>query len=99
VLIVTIDVRRGDHSPSQKRNLIHRITEAAIEVEGEVMRDQVFVKMNEITADDWFVGGVSLDQAAGVPRMDRADHPNRDANLPDRRHALRRLKDIMERGT
>jgi len=96
VLIVTIDVRRGDHSPSQKRNLIHRITEAAIEVEGEMMRDQVFVKMNEINADDWFVGGVSLDQAAATSLVGRADGA---ANKPDRQHALRRLKNIMERGT
>ncbi len=93
MLIVTIDVRRGDHSPSQKRNLIHRITEAAIEVEGEIMRDQVFVKMNEINADDWFVGGISLDQAAGLPRTER------DQAAADRQHALSRLKEIMDKGT
>jgi 4-oxalocrotonate tautomerase len=61
VLIVTIDMISGVYSPSQKRNLFHRITEAAVEVEGEAMREQIFVKLNEVSSANWAIGGLPME--------------------------------------
>ncbi len=58
--IVTIDVIKDVFSPSQKRELIERVTEAMIEVEGERMRGVTWVRINEFEGGDWAIGGKPL---------------------------------------
>jgi 4-oxalocrotonate tautomerase len=53
--LVTIDVVKGVFTPEQKKEMIERVTEAMLSVEGEAMRKVVWVKLNEI--DHWAVGG------------------------------------------
>lgn len=65
--LVTIDVVRDVFTPDQKREMIERVTEAMIAVEGEAMRQVTWVKLNEI--ENWAVGGQLLDAAAVHSQM------------------------------
>lgn len=61
--LVTIDVIKDVFTPQQKQQLIARVTEAMIEVEGENMRPVTWVRINEIAGGDWAIGGKALKAA------------------------------------
>jgi 4-oxalocrotonate tautomerase len=63
--LVTIDVIKDVFTPKQKQDLIQKVTEAMIEVEGESMRPVTWVRINEIEGGDWAIGGKAL-RAADV---------------------------------
>jgi len=65
--LITIDVIKGVFTPDQKREMIERVTEAMIAVEGEAMRPVTWVKLNEI--DHWAVGGQLLNAATVHAQM------------------------------
>ena len=58
--LVTIDVIKDAFSPSQKKELIVKVTEAVIQVEGEHMRPVTWVRINEFESGDWAIGGKAL---------------------------------------
>jgi len=58
--LVTIDVIKDVFTPKQKQDLIQKVTEAMIEVEGENMRPVTWVRINEIEGGDWAIGGKAL---------------------------------------
>ena len=62
--LVTIDVIKDVFSPSKKAELIERVTEAMIEVEGEEMRPVTWVRIMEVEQGDWAIGGNRLNAAA-----------------------------------
>ena len=62
--LVTIDVIKDVFSPSKKAELIERVTEAMIEVEGEEMRPVTWVRIMELEQGDWAIGGNRLNAAA-----------------------------------
>ncbi|MGN6059479.1 MAG: tautomerase family protein [Sphingomicrobium sp.] len=62
--LVTIDVIRDAFTPEQKKDIIEKVTEAMIAVEGEGMRPVTWVKINEIAQNDWAIGGQRLNAAA-----------------------------------
>jgi 4-oxalocrotonate tautomerase len=66
--LVTIDVIKDVFTPGQKQELIDRVTEAMISVEGERMRPVTWVMINEIAQGDWAIGGKCL-KAADVHAM------------------------------
>jgi 4-oxalocrotonate tautomerase len=45
--LVTIDVIKDVFTPAQKKDLIAKVTQAMIEVEGESMRPVTWVRINE----------------------------------------------------
>jgi 4-oxalocrotonate tautomerase len=57
---VTIDVIKGVFTPKQKQDLISKVTEAMIEVEGENMRGVTTVRIQEFEGGDWAIGGKAL---------------------------------------
>jgi 4-oxalocrotonate tautomerase len=63
--MVTIDVIKDVFSPAQKQQLIAKVTEALVAVEGENMRGVTWVRIQEFESGDWAIGGKSL-QAADV---------------------------------
>jgi 4-oxalocrotonate tautomerase len=63
--MVTIDVIKDVFSPAQKQQLIARVTEAMIAVEGENMRGVTWVRIQEFEGGDWAIGGKAL-QASDV---------------------------------
>jgi 4-oxalocrotonate tautomerase len=58
--LVTIDVIKDVFTPKQKQELIAKVTEAMIQVEGENMRPVTWVRINEIESGDWAIGGRAL---------------------------------------
>jgi 4-oxalocrotonate tautomerase len=58
--LVTIDVIKGVFTPSQKRELIEKVTEAMVAVEGEAMRPVTWVRVQEFEQGDWAIGGKIL---------------------------------------
>ena len=58
--MVTIDVIKDVFSPAQKRQLIDKVTEAMIAVEGENMRGVTWVRIQEFEGGDWAIGGKAL---------------------------------------
>ena len=58
--MVTIDVIKDVFSPQQKQELIAKVTEAMISVEGENMRGVTWVRINEFEGGDWAIGGRAL---------------------------------------
>ena len=66
--LVTIDVIKNVFSPDQKQEMIAKVTEAMIHVEGETMRPVTWVRINEVEQGDWAIGGKCL-KAADVHAM------------------------------
>jgi 4-oxalocrotonate tautomerase len=63
--LVTIDLIKDVFTPRQKQELIERVTEAMIAVEGEALRGVTWVRVQEFEQGDWAIGGKSL-QASDV---------------------------------
>jgi 4-oxalocrotonate tautomerase len=61
--LVTIDVIKDVFTPKQKRDLIEKVTEAMISVEGEALRGVTWVRIQEIQQGDWGIGGKTLSAA------------------------------------
>lgn len=68
--LVTIDVIKDVFTTAQKHDLIDKVTEAMIEVEGEALRPVTWVRIKEVEQGDWAVGGQRLN-AATVHAMQR----------------------------
>ena len=47
-------------TPAQKKEMIARITDAMVAIEGENMRGVTWVKVDEIESGDWGIGGQPL---------------------------------------
>ncbi|MFL5178212.1 MAG: 4-oxalocrotonate tautomerase family protein [Microvirga sp.] len=62
--LVTIDVIKDVFSADKKRELIDKVTEAMVEVEGEEMRGVTWVRIMEVEQGDWAIGGQRLNAAA-----------------------------------
>ena len=62
--LVTIDVIKDVFSPDKKAELIEKVTEAMIEVEGEELRPVTWVRIMEVEQGDWAIGGQQLNAAA-----------------------------------
>ena len=58
--LVTIDVIKDVFTPTQKKELITKVTEAMIAVEGENMRPVTWVRINEFEGGDRAIGGKAL---------------------------------------
>jgi 4-oxalocrotonate tautomerase len=58
--LVDIHVIRDVFTPAQKQELIKKVTEAMVAVEGENMRGVTWVKIHEVASGDWAIGGEKL---------------------------------------
>lgn len=58
--LVDIQLIRGVFSPDQKQQMIQKVTDAMIAVEGETMRPVTWVRVQEIESGEWAIGGNPL---------------------------------------
>lgn len=58
--MVTIDVIKDVFTPAQKQQLIAKVTDAMIAVEGENLRGVTWVRIQEFESGDWAIGGKAL---------------------------------------
>ncbi len=70
---VNIKVIEGVFSAEQKQDMVRRLTDAMVEIEGENMRPVTWVVVEEVKSGDWGIGGNPLSTsdvkglAAGQP--------------------------------
>jgi 4-oxalocrotonate tautomerase len=61
--MVTVKVIEGVFTAEQKREMISRITDAMVEVEGESLRPVTWVLVEEVRSGQWGIGGNGLSTA------------------------------------
>ncbi len=66
--MVDIQVIKNVFTPKQVGELIEKVTDAMVSVEGEAMRGVTWVRVREIEEGNWAIGGTRL-TAADVRRM------------------------------
>jgi 4-oxalocrotonate tautomerase len=70
---INVKLIEGVFSDAQKHQIIERLTDAMVSVEGENMRQVTWVTLEEVKSGDWGIGGGALTTAAvkslaaGVP--------------------------------
>ena len=70
--LVNVQVIENVFTPEQKKEIITKITNTMIEIEGEALREVTWVKIDEVKEGNWGIGGHPL-TAADVHRMQMAD--------------------------
>ena len=70
---INVKVIENVFSDVQKRDIVERLTDAMVAIEGETMRGVTWVVIDEVKSGDWAIGGQALtteavrELAAGVP--------------------------------
>ena len=73
--LVNVHVIEGVFTPDQKREMIHKLTETMVEIEGESLRPVTWVIVEEVKSGDWGIGGNSLTTADVHALQGRAPAP------------------------
>ena len=55
--LVNIQVIENVFTPEQKKEMIEKVSEVMISIEGEALRPYTLVKIDEVKDGDWSVGG------------------------------------------
>lgn len=69
--LVDIQVIEGVFEATQKQEMIRRITDAMVSIEGEALRGVTWVRVHEVPSGAWGIGGKGL-TAADVKAMARS---------------------------
>ena len=56
---VNVKVIEGVFTPTQKQDMIRKLTDAMVSIEGENMRSVTWVVIEEVKSGDWGIGGVA----------------------------------------
>ena len=70
---VQVKVIKGVFSKEQKQEMIKKVTDTMVSIEGENMREVTWVVVEEVESGDWGIGGKAITTedvkaiAAGVP--------------------------------
>jgi 4-oxalocrotonate tautomerase len=71
--LINVKLIENVFSSEQKREIVERLTETMVEIEGEAMRGVTWVVVEEVASGDWGIGGNPLTTEdvkalqAGVP--------------------------------
>jgi 4-oxalocrotonate tautomerase len=71
--LINVKLIEDVFTPNQKREIVERLTDAMVSVEGENMRSVTWVVVEEVASGDWGIGGQPLSTedvkalASGVP--------------------------------
>jgi 4-oxalocrotonate tautomerase len=68
--LVDIELIAGVFDKTQKQEMIRRVTDAMVAVEGEAMRGVTWVRIKEVAGGEWAIGGKGL-SAADVKAMQK----------------------------
>lgn len=70
---INVKVIEDVFTPKQKREIVEKLTDAMVSIEGENMRGVTWVVVEEVKSGDWGIGGNALSTddvralAAGAP--------------------------------
>jgi 4-oxalocrotonate tautomerase len=71
--LINVKLIEDVFTPDQKREIVERLTDAMVAIEGENMRAVTWVVVEEVESGDWGIGGKPLSTedvvalATGVP--------------------------------
>jgi len=71
--LINVKLIEDVFTPDQKREIVERLTDAMVSIEGENMRSVTWVVVEEVHSGDWGIGGTPLTTedvkilAAGTP--------------------------------
>jgi 4-oxalocrotonate tautomerase len=55
--LVNVKLIEGVFTPSQKQEMVHKLTDAMVSIEGENLRPYTLVVIDEVKSGDWGFGG------------------------------------------
>jgi len=58
--LVDIQVIEGVFSQEQKKEMITRVTDTLVGIEGEALRGLTWVRVQEVASGDWGIGGQAM---------------------------------------
>lgn len=58
--LVNVKIIEGVFTPEQKQEMIRRLTDTMVSIEGENMRSVTWVVVEEVKSGDWGIGGNPL---------------------------------------
>lgn len=61
--LVDIELIEGVFDTKQKQEMIAKVTDAMVKIEGEAMRGVTWVRVHEVASGEWGVGGKGLTSA------------------------------------
>lgn len=61
--LVDVQLIEGVFDGKQKQQMITKITEAMVEIEGEAMRGVTWVRVQEVPSGQWGIGGKGMTTA------------------------------------
>jgi 4-oxalocrotonate tautomerase len=61
--LVQVKLIEGVFSEAQKKEMIQKITDTMVSIEGENMRQVTFVIVEEVKSGDWGIGGKGMTTA------------------------------------
>jgi 4-oxalocrotonate tautomerase len=71
--LINVKLIEDVFTPDQKREIVKRLTDTMVSIEGENMRSVTWVVVEEVKSGDWGIGGKALSTedvralAVGVP--------------------------------
>ena len=69
--LVNVQIIENVFTPRQKQEIIEKITDAMVSIEGEALREVTWVKIDEVKEGNWGIGGRSL-RAEDVHRLQKS---------------------------
>jgi 4-oxalocrotonate tautomerase len=61
--LIQVKVIEGVFTEAQKRDIVRKLTDAMVSIEGENMRQVTWVTVEEVKSGDWGIGGKPLTTA------------------------------------
>ena len=58
--LIEVNLIENVFNPEQKRQIIEKLTDAMVSIEGENMRGVTWVKISEVSSGEWGIGGQPL---------------------------------------
>lgn len=58
--IIEVKLIERVFSPAQKQEIVRKLTDTMVSIEGEHMRQVTFVLLEEVKSGDWAIGGEPL---------------------------------------
>ena len=58
--LINVKLIEDVFTPDQKREIVERLTDAMVSIEGENMRSVTWVVVEEVHSGDWGIGGTPL---------------------------------------
>ena len=87
--LLTVKVIEGVFTPAQKQDMVRKLTDTMISIEGENMRPVTTVVVEEVRSGDWGIGGnpitteAAKSMASGKAAAEQRSNHHRSA-LPSR---------------